>query len=462
MAGQGDGTASPPESGSASANYTPRASSDTPRGYNPPKPPQRTAGGTSRRLGPIRYAHSRKDDAPASSAPADDGAIEGVPVDYVPDDATAGLVYEAPEPETVPPEPAGRGSVTDEGLGIFGGVKTVEVPADDADAPPPARHQRYQLRRTQPPAMNQPAPEPPTATPGFPAATTAGAAWNEPVASPPIASEPADGSKPNPFVMLRGVLRGGGGDPGWDNEPRVSVRDLPPDVQVRFWRIRLTIMLVVGALFGLLLRNWEAALTLAILAGIIDTVYRSRNAHNYKNGSHPGARKRTRRQLNRMRREGYFALDARSIPGSREMIDHLVVGPTGVYAIDSEMWDKKLPILTLNGKRLYLGPESQKERLDHAVWEASSASELLSEALGYEVPVRPALAIFGPRVPWDIATIRNVDVFTGSSLRKYLKRRGRRKDGVVPLTREQVRTIFDTASRVLPDVAPSRNYTPVG
>ena len=54
-----------------------------------------------------------------------------------------------------------------------------------------------------------------------------------------------------------------------------------------------------------------------------------------------------------MRRAGYFALDARPIPNSREYIDHLVVGPTGVYAIDSEKWDSKVRTRTLNGKRLY-------------------------------------------------------------------------------------------------------------
>jgi hypothetical protein len=252
--------------------------------------------------------------------------------------------------------------------------------------------------------------------------------------------------------------------PGDEHEPRVSVRDLPPDVQLRFWRLRLTIMVIVGVVFAVLTRSWEISLTLAILAGIVDTIYRSRNAATYvSGGSHPGARKRTNKQLARLRREGYFALDARPIPNSREFIDHLVVGPTGVYAIDSEKWDPKLPIRTWNGKKLYHGPESQKDRLEHAVWEAGQASEILSNALGTEIVVRPALAIYGPKIPWDVATIRNVDVFTGPALRKYLKRRGRMKDDVVRLTREEVRTIYDTASRMLPDVtASSRTYTPVG
>jgi hypothetical protein len=235
-------------------------------------------------------------------------------------------------------------------------------------------------------------------------------------------------------------------------------------VQIGFWRTRAIIMIVVGLLFGIPTKNWVIGLTLAILAGIIDTLYRSRNAANYQNGaSQAGAQKRTRKQLKRMRRDGYFALDARPIPDSREFIDHLVIGPTGVYAIDSEKWDSKVPVRTLNGKRLYRGPESQKDRLEHAAWEAGQASQILSDALGTEISVRPALAIYGPRIPWDIATIRNVDVFSGPTLRKYLRRRARQRDGTTPkLTREQVRTIYDTAARMLPDVAPTRTAAPVG
>jgi hypothetical protein len=234
-------------------------------------------------------------------------------------------------------------------------------------------------------------------------------------------------------------------------------------VQIRFWRLRIIIMIVVGLLFGILTRSWVIGLTLAILAGIIDTVYRSRNAARYANGApQAGAQRRTRRQLAKLRRAGYFALDARPIPNSPEVIDHLVVGPTGVYAIDSEKWNPKLPIRTWNGKKLYHGPDSQKLRLEHALWEAQQASEVLSAALGSEIPVRPALAIYGPKIPWDIAEIRSVDVFSGPALRKYFKRRGRMRDGAQKLTREQVRTIYDTASRLLPDISARRAATPVG
>jgi hypothetical protein len=360
------------------------------------------------------------------------------PEDY---DATAGLVYEVPRPayaEQADPAPSDEPAepVSNEGLGIFGDVKTTEVPDDDA----PTRE-----------FESQPAPEPARVIP-------IGVAWNQPVAFTPAESDEAEERKPKPFGLLRRIWAG---QPADDDTPRVLVRDLPPDVQMRLYRIRATIVLIVGVLFFVLTRNWAIALTLAILAGVVDAVYRSRNAAMYRNGAtFPGARKATSKQLRKMRREGYFALDARPIPNSREFIDHLVIGPTGVYAIDSEKWNPKLPIRTWNGKKLYHGPESQKDRLEHAVWEAAQASEILSQALGTEITVQPALAIYGPKIPWDIATIRNVDVFTGSALRKYLKRRSRMKEGVVRLTREEARTIYETAARMLPDVAQS--YTPVG
>jgi hypothetical protein len=414
-----------------------------------PAPSRPGTGGprTGRLPRPIRYAHA------GTGAPERADEPEPLTGIVLPPAILAPAVLAQPQPaEEIPPagdDPADR-APANEGLGIFGGVATTEA-TDDAPARDAGRQPRHQPQRGAPPAAE---PEPPT--------------WNQTITPSPVPSGTADGDKPPPFWRLLGFLRGGS-TPADEVLPRVSIRDLPPDVQLGFLRTRAIIMVVVGAVAAALTRNWEIAVTLAVLAGIVDTVRRSRSTTLalYMNGAkHPGARKQTRGQLTKMRREGYFTLDARAIPNSGEVIDHLVIGPTGVYAIDSERWDPKLPIRTINGKRLYLGPESQKERLEHALWEASQASEILSAALGYEVAVRPALAIYGPKVPWDVATIRNVDVFTGPALGKYLKQRYRKRsqasEGVPSLTREEIRTIHDTAARMLPEVAPSMTSTPVG
>jgi hypothetical protein len=318
----------------------------------------------------------------------------------------------------------------DDGIAILEGVVTTEVPPDD---------------------------EPPTADLDVPQPS-----WNQQVSGPRPVRAATTGSAAAGERTSSGELPVSVTPPAWDSgQRRIGVRDLPPDVRLRMWRFRAIVVIVVGVVFTIV-ANWQVGLSLAILAGIIDTVYRSRTAADVEHGgSAAAAQRRTRRQLSRMRRAGYRALNARPIPGSREVIDHLVIGPTGVYAIDSERWHKRVSIRTYNGKQLWHGPENKKLRIEHAKWEAQQASERLSTAVGFDVPVHAAMAIYGPKIPWDIATIKDVDVFTGTALGKYLKRRSRMR-GLPRLSKEQVQAIYDAASSVLPDVGPTRTFTPVG
>ncbi len=309
-------------------------------------------------------------------------------------------------PDMADEEPANSG------IALFEGIGTTEVPADEPTAPQPA--------------------------------------LNEPIAGPP---------RPVGDVERRQGTFGtgyGGNIPVAANggKPR-HIKDLALDQRMRIWRWRVLIMVAVGVPFALL-ETWPVGLTLAVLAGIVHTIYASRTVASIPTGGSPDrAQRRTRRQLARMQRVGYHTLHARPIPDSPEVIDHLVVGPTGVYAIDSEKWHKEMPIRTRNGKQLWHGPDSKKVRLEHASWEARQASERLSAALGTQITVRPAMAVYGPKVPWDIATIRDVDVFSGPRLRKYLMRRARMKD-LPRLNQEDIRKIYDTAGEVLPGVAPAR------
>jgi hypothetical protein len=274
------------------------------------------------------------------------------------------------------------------------------------------------------------------------------------VASPP----PAGDGRKGPFRVISSD--GGGRDPGGDPR-RQRVLDLVRDARMRFWRERVAIMLVVGLLFGFLIGNWVVGLTLAILAGIAHAILRSRSVAAVPPGIKlDRAQRITQRKLAGLERAGYRSLHARPIPDSAEIIDHLVVGPTGVYAIDSEKWNRKLPIRTRNGKQLWLGPASKKERLEHAKWEAKRASELLSARLGKDITVRPALAIYGPAIPWDIAVIRDVDVFNGDRLRRYLRRRSKIRE-VTKLSRDEVARIYEAAEAVLPWTAPAPQAAPV-
>lgn len=224
---------------------------------------------------------------------------------------------------------------------------------------------------------------------------------------------------------------------------------LSMDSRMRIWRRRALITVLAGVVFSIIF-TWRLGLTIAVIVAIADTVYRSRTMASIPPGIKLSrAQRRTQRQLTRLERAGYRSLHSRRIPSSEDSIDHLVVGPSGMYAIDSEKWDRRLPIRTRNARQLWHGPHSKKDRLEHAHWEAKQAGELISAAVGTQVTVRPAMAVYGPKVPWEIATIRDVDVFRGSRLRRYFRKRSRAST-LPPLAEEEVERIHRAAMVALP------------
>ena len=241
-----------------------------------------------------------------------------------------------------------------------------------------------------------------------------------------------------------------GTQPPGIGQRRGNLAHLARNPRMRIWRLRVVVAVILLVAFWILV-SWQFGLTLAVIAIIADTIYRSRR--NYSGTARmTGAQRRTRRQLAKLRRAGYRAMNGNLIPDSEEQIDHLVVGPAGVFAIDSEAWDKHLIVRTRNARQLWHGPFSMKDRLEHARWESQRAADMLSGEMGKSVDVRPAMAVYGPRIPWDVATIREVDVFSGPRLRKYLRRRARQAD-VRPLTDGEIERIYAAANKAFPHLS---------
>jgi hypothetical protein len=62
----------------------------------------------------------------------------------------------------------------------------------------------------------------------------------------------------------------------------------------------------------------------------------SEPARTWQRGAH--GERRTARQLRRLARDGYVVFHDLAVPGSDANVDHLVIGPTGVFVIDSKQW----------------------------------------------------------------------------------------------------------------------------
>ncbi|MFD1932566.1 MULTISPECIES: nuclease-related domain-containing protein [Nonomuraea] len=226
---------------------------------------------------------------------------------------------------------------------------------------------------------------------------------------------------------------------------RASLLSLLQQPRYRHLRTRVLIAVAVGVVVGFLVSDVRVGITAAVLAAIADTIYRAKSHSTVPAWRRSSvAERKTEAQLKRLERSGYRTLHARAIPGSEAQIDHLVIGPTGVYAVDSEKWDKRLPVRVQMGKKLFHGPFDMKPRLTEARWEATQASELISKAYGREVTVVASLAIYGPPVPWKIMTIRDVDVYEGARARKWITKRER------ALTDAEIERLYEIAAQVLP------------
>jgi hypothetical protein len=192
--------------------------------------------------------------------------------------------------------------------------------------------------------------------------------------------------------------------------------------------------------------------TIAAVIAIGDTLLRARTATVIPAAIRvTRAQRQTTRRLAVLRTIGYHTLHARAIPGTDSVIDNLVVGPPGVFALDAELWDRRLPV-RIAGQMLYHGPAIQRDRLEHARWEAQQAANLISLEMGRPVMVRPAMVIYGPNVPWKYVPIASVDVFGGGWIAPYFRHQAKISSGR-HLSADQIAKLFAAAGRALPPVA---------
>jgi hypothetical protein len=125
----------------------------------------------------------------------------------------------------------------------------------------------------------------------------------------------------------------------------------------------------------------------------------------------------TRRLLEPLEARGYIVLHDLRIPGSRANIDHIVVGPTGVWVIETKNWTGKVAI---RGSKLLRNGRNEARCLEQAKREASA----VRAALGDESPVHPILCIHGTPIDvgWFSSTrIDGVSISSGRRLRQVIE-----------------------------------------
>jgi hypothetical protein len=115
--------------------------------------------------------------------------------------------------------------------------------------------------------------------------------------------------------------------------------------------------------------------------------------------------RRTARLLAPLERRGWAVLHDLAIPGTQANIDHLVIGPGGVLAIDTKQYRGRLWLdhdgLVWHGRHLLLAT------LRKLRWAADQADEILGVA---DVQILAIMAVHGASVPWGRLTADGVIV----------------------------------------------------
>jgi hypothetical protein len=240
------------------------------------------------------------------------------------------------------------------------------------------------------------------------------------------------------------------------SRPLVRQR-LRSDPRLRVWITRaiVAVALYVAVIIWGGWHDWRYGLTAAVVYAAADTIFRSKTAVVVPASVRiTSAQRFTRRRLKIVRLAGYHAMHARTIPGTKHVIDHVVVGPAGVFTFDSQRLDRRLPLRMRDGM-LYHGRASMEPRLEHARLEAGYAKRLIDTELGQPVAVRPAMVVYGPNTSWKIMRVKGVDVFDGHRIGTYFRRQSSdvRRGSAHARSRlggEEIEMIIAAAEKALP------------
>jgi hypothetical protein len=125
--------------------------------------------------------------------------------------------------------------------------------------------------------------------------------------------------------------------------------------------------------------------------------------------------RRTARLLGPLERQGWAVLHDLAVPGSPANLDHLVIGPGGVFVVDSKRYRGRLR-LDPSG-RLWHGRYPLTAVLRAVSFEADRAAQVLADP---QVVV-PIVAVHGVQVPWGKVVTQGVPVVSARRLPSMLR-----------------------------------------
>jgi hypothetical protein len=126
--------------------------------------------------------------------------------------------------------------------------------------------------------------------------------------------------------------------------------------------------------------------------------------------------RRTARLLEPLERHGWVVLHDLAVPGSQANLDHLVIGPGGVFAVDSKQYRGRLQLDAVG--KLWHGRYPLALAVGAVSWEADQAAQVLPDP---GMTVVPIVAVHGAQVPWGKVVMNGVPVVPARRLPSMLR-----------------------------------------
>jgi hypothetical protein len=151
--------------------------------------------------------------------------------------------------------------------------------------------------------------------------------------------------------------------------------------------------------------------------------------------------------------KGVVSLHDRKIPGSKANIDHIAVGPSGIFVIDSKVVSGKIstratgPIFNRGQAKLFVGGRDKSrdiERMARQVSVVRNALDDLPWAAG--ISITPMMALVGAQVGFfeNPRTVQGVWVGWPKAMARTVSRPG-------PLSQDVIRQVVKTIAVRLPE-----------
>jgi hypothetical protein len=226
-----------------------------------------------------------------------------------------------------------------------------------------------------------------------------------------------DADRPVVAVRVRASVGrpGGSAQARWRQQRAVEwavwTRSLP-------WRIAAILGIgATGGVLGSLLAPRLGLVLGGLAAGVAGWGLRfkpSPDAVAWRRGA--AGERRTARLLDPLERHGWAVLHDLAVPRSQANIDHLVIGPAGVFVIDSKQYRGRLQ-LDPSG-RLWHGRYPLTPIVQAVSFEADQAAVVLPDP---GMAVVPIVAVHGARVPWGKVVMDGVPVVSARRLPSMLR-----------------------------------------